>query len=215
MPSTSSNPRAFFRLVTHLDGLDGKTGVKRVRYDPGDVIRQQGERVRTMLMILKGDVGAHRDGKHACTYIPGMRSDAIPVLSASDYCFSRPSTYRFVASTPVELITLDTRVIVKMGLRDDIFSLFRSMLLFSDMGVDLREALAEEYARTTNPCFDPSLSENEILRFYTEEERDACFDFTAREMGRLTIERIVRSDQRSTAIVALVRPPSMTSDKSF
>lgn len=209
------DPRAFFETLTH--DLGSRAKPEYLAYRPGQVIMEESAPVRRMLLVRHGDVAAFSNGRRVCTYIadPGDRFGAIPILSASDYCYSSGSSYEYVAETDVEIMTIDTRVLIDMGKRRTTLVLLRNLVLFSDMGARLREMIEEEFERTGLVCFNPALAEAKILRYEPQAFEEYYLDFALRAMGELTVGRMVRSDCPSTAILALKRPGWMTSDKSY
>ncbi|HTK60022.1 MAG TPA: hypothetical protein VL283_02350 [Candidatus Baltobacteraceae bacterium] len=215
MNGDSTDPQAFFKNLTH--DLGPKAKPEYLAYRPREVILEESAPVRRMLMVRHGDIVALTGGAQVCRYIadPAARSGSLPILSATDYCYSSGSTYTYVAETSVEIMTIDTRVLIDMGKRRTTFVLLRNLVLFSDMGARLREKIAEEFDRTGLPCFDPALPEDMVLRLDPQRYEKDYLDFALRVMGELTIGRMVRSDYPSTAITALPRPAWMTRSKSF
>jgi hypothetical protein len=201
-----SDPRAFFETLQH--DLGPKAKPEYLVYRPREVILEESAPVRRMLIVRHGEVAAWSGGKHVCDYIADKeaRHGSLPILSASDYCYSSGSTYTYVAAEHVEILAIDTRVLIDMGKKRTALALLRNMILFSDMGAKLREKIAEEYARTELACFAPDLPESALLRDDPETNEKHYLDFALRALGELTIGRMMRSDHRSTAIVALKRP---------
>jgi len=210
-----TDPREFFECLVH--DLGPKAKPEYLAYRPGEVILEESAPVRRMLLVRHGSVIASSNGKHVCRYIadPANRYGNLPVLSATDYCYSSGSSYAYVAETDVEIMTIDTRILIDMGKRRTNLVLFRNLVLFSDMGKKLREKIAEEFDRTGLVCFGPDVPEKDVLRYHPAAFEEYYLDFALRVMGELTIGRMVRSDHPSTAIVALERPSWMTSPKRF
>jgi len=210
-----TDPRAFFETLTH--DLGPKARPEYLAYRPGEVILEESAPVRRMLLVRHGDVAAMSNGRRVSTYIaePANRYGNLPVLSATDYCYSSGSSYTYVAETSVETMTIDTRVLIDMGKRNTNLVLFRNLVLFSDMGAALRKKITEEFERTGLMCFSPEVPEEDLLRYHPSVFEEYYLDFAHRVMGELTIGRMVRSDHPSTAIVALERPSWMTSPKSY
>lgn len=210
-----TDPQAFFRILTH--DLGPKAKPEYLTYHAGETILEECAPVRRMLIVRHGDVEARSAGRRVCTYIADRdsRFDALPILSASDYCYSSGSSYDYVALTHVEILAIDTRVLIDMGKRDTVLVLLRNLVLFSDMGAKLREMIAQEFDRTGLICFNPKLSEEEILRLEPHTFEEYYRDFALRAMADLTVGRMARSDYPSTAITALPRPAWMTREKSF
>ncbi len=209
------DPHAFFESLTH--DLGPKAKPEYQAYREGEVILEECAPVRRMLIVRYGDVAVTAGGRHVCRYIADQskRSGALPILSASDYCYSSGSTYTYLAETHVEILAIDTRVLIDMGKKRTTLTLLRNLILFSDMGARLREKIAEEFERTGLPCFSPTLPEDKVLRYEPAAFEEYYLDFALRVMGELTIGRMVRSDCPSTAIAALPRPAWMTRSKSF
>src|SRR5687768_8463340 len=159
-----TDPRAFFKTLVH--DLGPKAAPSYLAFRPGEVIMEECAPVNRMLIVRHGDVEARTAGKHVCTYIADQKArfDTLPILSASDYCYNSGSSYTYVAQTHVEILAIDTRVLIDMGKRDTILVLLRNLILFSDMGARLREKIAEEFERTGLVCFDPNQPESKILR---------------------------------------------------
>lgn len=215
MTGDSKDPQAFFKNLTH--DLGPKAKPEYLAYRPGEIILEESAPVRRMLMVRYGSVLATTNGKFNCRYItdPAASSGSLPILSATDYCYSSGSSYTYVAETPVEIVTIDTRVLIDMGKRRTTFVLLRNLVLFSDMGARLREKIKEEHDRTELPCFDPALPEDQVLRYEPRTYEKDYLDFALRVMGELTIGRMVRSDHPSTAIAALPRTAWMTQGRNL
>jgi signal-transduction protein with cAMP-binding, CBS, and nucleotidyltransferase domain len=215
MTGEITDPQAFFKNLTH--DLGPKARPEYLAYRPGEVILEESAPVRRMLMVRYGDVVASTGDKMICRYISdhAARGGSLPILSATDYCYSSGSSYTYVAETDVEIMTIDTRILIDMGKRKTNLVLFRNLVLFSDMGVKLRQMIAEEFERTGLMCFSPEVSEEDILRYHPTTFEEFYLDFAMRAMGELTIGRMVRSDHPSTAITALQRPAWMTREKSY
>jgi len=208
-------PREFFETLEHE--LGKKARPEYLAFRPGEVILKQRDPVRQMMLVRYGDVEISHDGKPVCVYVsdPETRNGALPILSASDYCYGRPSGDTYVALTEVEIMTIDTRMLIDMGKRETILVLMRNMILFSDMGADLRQKIKEEFETTGLICFNPQLPESKILRHEGATFEEYYLDFALRTMFQLLMGRMVRSDHRSTAIVALPRAAWMTKEKRF
>src|SRR6187551_338310 len=88
MNGDSTDPQAFFRNLTH--DLGPKAKPEYLAYRPREVILEESAPVRRMLMVRHGSVIASSNGKHVCRYIadPANRYGNLPVLSATDYCYS-------------------------------------------------------------------------------------------------------------------------------
>jgi|GEM_PF-3760359 len=210
-----TDPQAFFTMLAH--DLGPKAKPEYLAYRAGETILEECAPVRRMLLVRHGDVVATVNGRHDCRYIadPKLRYDTLPILSATDYCYNSGSSYTYVAETAVEILTIDTRILIDMGKRKTNLVLFRNLVLFSDMGAVLRKKIADEFDRTGLMCFNPEVPEECLLRYHPAVFEEYYLDFALRVMGELTIGRIVRSDHPSTAIVALERPSWMTREKSF
>lgn len=202
-----TDPRAFFDTLEHE--LGDKARPDYLAFREGEEIVREGEHVRRLLMMRYGEADLTTGGRRICTYVADQtqRRGAMPIISASDYCYSTPSGTTAVARTDVEILAFDTRVLKDMGRRGTIFVLFRNLLLFSDMGVPARRMLQAEFDRTGMFCFDPGLPEDKILRLEPETCEEYYLDFGLRAMSELMTGRIVRAreDLRSTAISALPR----------
>ena len=212
-----SDPQTFFETLTH--DLGPKARPEYLVYRPGETIVEEAAPVRRMLIVRHGDVTLTVRGERVCTYVADQqqRFGALPILSASDYCYSSGSSYTYVAATHVEILAIDTRVLIDMGKKRTALALLRNMVLFSDMGVPLRGKLADEFARTGIAGFNPEMPEDLILRHDAHLHEKSYLDFALRALGDLTIGRMVRSDHPSTAIAPLKRPVGfpLTSFKSF
>ena len=210
-----TRPREFFETMEHERGRKAKP--EYLAFRAGEIILKQGDPVRHLMLVRYGEVEISHGGKPVCSYVsdPGARHGALPILSASDYCYGRRSADTYVALTEVEIVTIDTRLLIDMGKRETILVLLRNLVLFSDMGAALRQMISKEFERTGLVCFDPTLPESKVLRHEGATFEEYYLDFALRAMFELMVGRMVRSDHRSTAIVALRRPSEMTHAKSF
>lgn len=196
----------FFETLEHES--EGKAKPEVLNFRHGQIILDEGQDVRKLMIVKEGTVEMRLGDRHIRTFEGG--TGKTPILCAKDYFHAATSTWRHVViSDTVKLLAVDSRLLIDMGCKQSLVVLLRELLRASDMAGELHLKLRDEFIATGNPGFNPKTPERYLC--YDPAEHDAAYrGFAQRIMEELSLQRIKRSSRPSIRIKALPRPSWMT-----